>query len=357
MPLLDGVEVVLMNERELFTLTGENSISDAVSGLRAHGIEQVVVKVGEMGSIVVTPERSELVEALEIDGVVDTTGAGDVYTAAFVGALLEGHDLLRAAWLGNVAGALTTREIGAQRVVIDRDTLLARHAHEVGETARARRRPAMRRAPVKRRPRPARWTPSRDAPADRRLGVALQAAPVAAAHAPAAVGRGRPALRGRLEAGRRALLGPRPHRDRLGRGADRRSGPSGGRRRRLDACWRRCTRRSATTTAATSAPRVVDEQREPARRPALHRLLRPGPRRREDGRAATRPRADAPPEAALRGSRAFGAGPTASATCASTTWCSPVPPMARARPCRARAGGAGRSSSTCAATPAAAWSP
>jgi ribokinase len=122
--LLDGVEVVLMNERELFTLTGRASISDAVAGLRESGIDHVVVKVGEMGSIVVTPERSELVEAFEIDGVIDSTGAGDVYTAVFVGALLEGHDLLRAAWLANVAGALTTREIGAQRVVIDQALLL-----------------------------------------------------------------------------------------------------------------------------------------------------------------------------------------------------------------------------------------
>jgi len=124
MPLLEGVEVVLMNERELFTLTGMSSISDAVSGLRARGIDQVVVKVGEMGSIVVTPERSELVEAYAIDGVLDTTGAGDVYTAAFVAAVVEGNDLLQAAWLANVAGALTTREIGAQRIAIDRAMLL-----------------------------------------------------------------------------------------------------------------------------------------------------------------------------------------------------------------------------------------
>jgi ribokinase len=125
MPLLEGAEVVLMNERELFTLTGESSISDAVADLRDRGIEQVVVKVGEMGSIVVTPDRSELVDAYEIDPVIDTTGAGDVYTAAFVGALLNGDDLLRAAWLANIAGALTTREIGAQRVVLDAATLEA----------------------------------------------------------------------------------------------------------------------------------------------------------------------------------------------------------------------------------------
>lgn len=125
MPLLDEVEVVLMNEQELFTLTGESSISDAVADLRERGVDQVVVKVGEMGSIVVTPERSELVEAYDIEPVVDTTGAGDVYTAAFVSALLHGDDLLRAAWLANIAGALTTREIGAQRVALDLDRLEA----------------------------------------------------------------------------------------------------------------------------------------------------------------------------------------------------------------------------------------
>lgn len=142
MPLLEGVEVVLMNEKELFALTGRASISDAVAGLQERGIERVVVKVGEMGSIVVTPERSELVEALEIDGVVDTTGAGDVYTAAFVGALLDGHDLLGAAWLGNVAGALTATEIGAQRYVVDRDALAA---HEADAPVASGRRAPLRR--------------------------------------------------------------------------------------------------------------------------------------------------------------------------------------------------------------------
>lgn len=130
MPLLRGVDYVLMNERELFTLTGEASISDAVSGLRAQGIDQVVVKVGEMGSIVVTPNLTELVDAMEIDGVVDSTGAGDYYAATFAHAVLDGYDLLEAAWRGNVAGALNTTRVGAQRVAIDVATL-ERHASGV----------------------------------------------------------------------------------------------------------------------------------------------------------------------------------------------------------------------------------
>jgi ribokinase len=127
MALLRGVDYVLMNERELFTLTGRSSISEAVAELHTHSIDRVVVKVGEMGSIVVTPELTELVDALEVDGVIDTTGAGDYYTAAFAHAVLAGYDLLEAAWRGNVAGALNTTRVGAQRVVIDGETL-ERHA-------------------------------------------------------------------------------------------------------------------------------------------------------------------------------------------------------------------------------------
>ena len=129
LPLLRDVDYVLMNERELFTLTGESSISDAVANLRARGIDQLVVKVGEMGSIVVTPTLTELVEALDVDDVVDTTGAGDYYTAAFAHAVLGGYDLLEAAWLGNVAGALNTTRVGAQGFPLDRATL-EHHARE-----------------------------------------------------------------------------------------------------------------------------------------------------------------------------------------------------------------------------------
>ncbi|HEX7022701.1 MAG TPA: carbohydrate kinase family protein, partial [Trueperaceae bacterium] len=102
--LVREVDYLLMNQRELYTLTGENSISDAVVGLAGHGIKRLVVKVGEMGSIVITPELTELVEAFEVDGVLDSTGAGDYYTAAFAHGIMQGYDLHYAARLGNIAG-------------------------------------------------------------------------------------------------------------------------------------------------------------------------------------------------------------------------------------------------------------
>lgn len=126
-PLVRGVDYLLMNEHELYLLTGRSSISEAVHDLRESGIDQLIVKVGEMGSIVITPELNELVEAHDVDGVVDSTGAGDYYTAAFAHAVMADFDLISAARLGNVAGALNTTRVGAQNMLLD-DATLQRHA-------------------------------------------------------------------------------------------------------------------------------------------------------------------------------------------------------------------------------------
>lgn len=124
--LLDHVrpaDFLLMNEYELYAITGEPTITDAVGSLKEEGFENVVVKVGENGSILFTADHAELVEAHGVDGVIDSTGAGDYYTAAFAHAVMSGHDVLTAARMANVAGALNTTMVGAQSVVLDTDRL------------------------------------------------------------------------------------------------------------------------------------------------------------------------------------------------------------------------------------------
>lgn len=121
--LVRDVDYLLMNENELFALTAEETISDAVSSLAKQGIERLVVKVGEMGSIVITPELTELVDPLRVDNAIDSTGAGDYFTAAFAHAIMNGYGLLEAARIANVAGAINTTHIGAQSAVIERETL------------------------------------------------------------------------------------------------------------------------------------------------------------------------------------------------------------------------------------------
>lgn len=121
--ILREIDHVLMNEKELYSLTGESSISDAVAGLKQQGIQNLVVKVGEMGSIVITPELTELVDPHEIDDMMDSTGAGDYFTAGFAHAIMNGYDMLEAARFGNVAGALNVTQVGAQTVTFDAEAL------------------------------------------------------------------------------------------------------------------------------------------------------------------------------------------------------------------------------------------
>ena len=111
---LAGVDYLLMNQHEALTLTGSRSLSDAVHGIQERGFANVVVKVGEHGSVIVRGRHSELVDPHEVDDVIDQTGAGDAFTAAFVHAVLAGADLREAARLGNIAGAIAATELGAQ---------------------------------------------------------------------------------------------------------------------------------------------------------------------------------------------------------------------------------------------------
>lgn len=111
---LRGATWLLMNQTELLALTKAASLSEGVARLRAEGFENLAIKVGAMGSIVVTPEREELLEPFPMEDIVDSTGAGDAYTAAFAHAILSGKSPLEAGRLANLAGALAATAFGAQ---------------------------------------------------------------------------------------------------------------------------------------------------------------------------------------------------------------------------------------------------
>jgi ribokinase len=121
-----GADYLLMNQLELFRITGEDSISDALGKLETLGLQNVVVKVGALGAILWTPKESELLEGYSVDNVVDTTGAGDAFTVAFAHAVLLGFALPRAVSYANVAGALAALAVGAQGATLQHPDILLR---------------------------------------------------------------------------------------------------------------------------------------------------------------------------------------------------------------------------------------
>lgn len=119
-----GADYLTLNQNELLALTGTKSLSAGLAKLAEAGVERVAVKVGKMGSVVWTPQDTELVDAVPPEGtVIDSTGAGDTFTAAFAHATLSGLSLAQAARVANAAGALAATAVGAQRKAISAEDL------------------------------------------------------------------------------------------------------------------------------------------------------------------------------------------------------------------------------------------
>ncbi|GHG06158.1 sugar kinase [Deinococcus piscis] len=117
--LIDDVlqaDYLTLNQHEILALTGTSSISAALATLADEGLHHVAVKVGAMGCIVWTPSETELVDAVlpQDEEALDSTGAGDTFTAVFAHAVMGGQPLKAAARMANAAGGLAATRLGAQ---------------------------------------------------------------------------------------------------------------------------------------------------------------------------------------------------------------------------------------------------
>jgi ribokinase len=129
MPLpaeLFAVDVLSPNQSEAEALTGiaVNSPSDAVRAagvLHQRGASRVVIKLGEQGAL--ASDGNGIVAHVSAPSVaaIDTTAAGDAFTAALAVALIEGRTLAETTRFACAAGSLATTRRGAQDAMPTRD--------------------------------------------------------------------------------------------------------------------------------------------------------------------------------------------------------------------------------------------
>lgn len=116
--LLSCLEVISPNETELARLTGlptqtEEEVQRAAAKLLEAGVSQVLVKLGASGSMLFSSGGQIRQAAVQAPMVVDTTGAGDCFTAAYALSILEGKDKKSALAFAATAASLCIRKIGA----------------------------------------------------------------------------------------------------------------------------------------------------------------------------------------------------------------------------------------------------
>jgi ribokinase len=111
-PLIKMSSVVLPSEGELKMLTGKGWKEGAKTLLK-EGADIVAVKLGEKGCYVTDGKEAFRIEIFKVN-VVDTTGAGDAFSAGFLYGLVEGKDLYQCGRLGNFVASRCVTKIGAR---------------------------------------------------------------------------------------------------------------------------------------------------------------------------------------------------------------------------------------------------
>ncbi|MFV2118595.1 ribokinase [Streptomyces sp. Act-28] len=115
--VLAACDPLIVNEHEAKVLLGDSAVGDSPEDwariLLAKGPRSVVVTLGSEGALVASAQGVDRVAAVRVDAV-DTTGAGDAFTAALAYRLGAGESLARAAAYAARVGAATVTKEGAQ---------------------------------------------------------------------------------------------------------------------------------------------------------------------------------------------------------------------------------------------------
>lgn len=105
------VDIVFANESELKSLYQTSSFEAGLDLVR-RDCRLAAVTRSERGSVIVHGGETVSIEAIEIERLVDTTGAGDLYAAGFLFGYTTGRSLADCGKLGSLAAGLVIQQIG-----------------------------------------------------------------------------------------------------------------------------------------------------------------------------------------------------------------------------------------------------
>lgn len=125
-PALYQVDLISPNQTELAALAERpvssiDQATDAARSLLKRGAGVVVVKLGKDGALIVRPDQPPVHLPAFPAEVMDTTAAGDAFTAALGVGLAEGRNLIESVRMGCAAGAVAVSHPGAQQAMPTRD--------------------------------------------------------------------------------------------------------------------------------------------------------------------------------------------------------------------------------------------
>jgi sugar/nucleoside kinase (ribokinase family) len=123
---LKGWNFLLINDGEARLLSGETNLKKAAAKIMKMGPKILVIKRGEYGAILFTPNSHFIAPGYLLQQVFDPTGAGDCFAGGFMGylasrgadlsdAMYNRRELYRAVIYGSVMGSFCCEKFGVDR--------------------------------------------------------------------------------------------------------------------------------------------------------------------------------------------------------------------------------------------------
>jgi ribokinase len=116
--LLPQVDLLFASSEEAAVLTGQSNARRSFLQFQRAGAKEIVMKLGKRGCLISDGGIVREVPSFSVRAV-DSTGAGDAFTAAFLQARMRGWSTLEAALVGNAAGAAAASRVGAGTMLSD----------------------------------------------------------------------------------------------------------------------------------------------------------------------------------------------------------------------------------------------
>ncbi len=110
------VDILFANEDEIKSLFQKDDFDDAINAISEH-VEIAAVTRGEKGAVIISEGKQIKIDAVPVDNVIDTTGAGDQFAAGFLYGFTEDKPLEECGKLGAIAAAEVISHIGPRPAV------------------------------------------------------------------------------------------------------------------------------------------------------------------------------------------------------------------------------------------------
>ena len=110
--MLPKLSLIVLGEPEVLVMTQKQSIADAISNLLNTGLQTIALKLGKEGCRLIRKDQNVSLAGFPIDAV-DTTGAGDAFSAGMLHGLTHSWPLGMTGTIANALGALAASRWGA----------------------------------------------------------------------------------------------------------------------------------------------------------------------------------------------------------------------------------------------------